>query len=482
MPETEITDRAGSAGKGLRWGLVARVATRLASFGMGLVLARLLAPADFGVYAVALAAQQFLWHINDAGIVAAIVQWRGRIEEVLPTATTMVLTFSLTVYAALWFGAPAFAGFAGNAEAAGMVRVMALLIVIDGFVGVRSAVLLRRFQQGKIALATMIGVGVQVPVAIGGALAGAGPYSFAFGAVASTGVSGILMIIWSGAPIRFGLRREPMLRLLRFGMPLALGLGVEALLLNADSIIVGKVFGATVLGYYLLALNVSNWVPGLIGEALRHVTLPGFSRVADERPEDLSAKVQQIVPMLLIVVTPVAVLVGVLAPVVVPFLYGERWLPSAAALSFLMVLMAVRMVMNTCSDVLTSVGAVGSIAMLKVVWAVTLIPSLYAGALLGGIRGVAIAHAAVGVLVTLPLTGVLLRRAGVALGPIGPAAVRPLLGGLAAGGTAWLVMTATDGAFSLVRLALAGAAGLVAYVLVGISRARFREIRTLVAG
>ncbi|GAA2395076.1 oligosaccharide flippase family protein [Nonomuraea africana] len=480
MPETETTDRAGSAGKGLRWGLVARVAARLASFGMGLVLARLLAPADFGIYAVALAAQQFLWHVNDAGIVAAIVQWRGRIEEVLPTATTMVLTFSLTVYAVLWVAAPTFAGFAGNADAAGMVRVMALLIVIDGFVGVRSAVLLRRFQQGRIAIATMIGVAVQVPVAVGFAMAGAGPYSFAFGALASTGVGGVLMIIWSKAPIRFGLRREAMGRLLRFGMPLALGLGVEALLLNADSVIVGQAFGAAVLGYYLLALNVSNWVPGLIGEALRHVTLPGFSRVADERPEDLSAKVQQIIPLLTIVITPVAVLVAVLAPVVVPLLYGEKWLPSAAALSFLMVLMAVRMFMNTCSDVLTSVGAVGSIAMLKISWAVVLLPALYFGAQLDGIRGVAIAHAVVGVVVTLPLTALLLRRAGVALGPIGPAVVRPLLGGLAAGVVTWLVMSATADAFSLVRLIAAGGAGLVAYVVVGISPARLREIRTLV--
>ncbi|MEV0583066.1 oligosaccharide flippase family protein [Nonomuraea sp. NPDC050310] len=481
MVETEASERAGSAGKGLRWGLVARVASRLASFGMGLVLARLLAPEDFGVFAVALAAQQLLWHINDAGIVSAIVQWRGKLEEVLPTATTMVLTFSVLVYAVFWFLAPAFAGFAGNEHAATMVRTMALLIVIDGFIGVRSAVLLRRFQQGKVAIATMVGVAVQVPVAIGFALAGAGPFSFAFGALASTAVGGVLMIIWAGEPIRFGLRRDVATRLLRFGLPLALGLGVEALLLNADSIIVGKLFGATTLGFYLLAMNVSNWVPGLIGEALRHVTLPGFARVADERPDDLSAKVQQIIPMLLIVLTPIAVLVAVLAPVLVPFLYGDRWLPSAAALSFLMGLMAVRMFMNTCSDVLTSIGAVGSIALVKVVWAVALIPALWFGAQWGGIQGVAVAHAVVGLLVTLPVTGVLLHRQGIELAPIGPAVVRPLLGGVVAGLVAWLVAEATAGAFSFVRLAAAGTAGLVVYVLVGISPARLREMRGLVA-
>ncbi|MGP3917551.1 oligosaccharide flippase family protein [Nonomuraea sp. 10N515B] len=481
MPENEVTDRAGSAGKGLRWGLVARVASRMASFGMGLVLARLLSPADFGIYAVALAAQQFLWHVNDAGIVAAIVQWRGRIEEMLPTATTMVLTFSLTVYGALWVLAPAFAGFAGNESAAGMVRLLAILIVIDGFIGVRSAVLLRRFQQGKIAIATMVGVAVQVPVSIGAAFLGAGPYSFAYGAIASTGIGGILMVRWAREPIRFGLKREVMVKLLRFGLPLALGLGVEALLLNADSVIVGKLFGATILGFYLLALNISNWVPGLVGEALRHVTLPGFSRVADERPDQLSLKAQQILPMLMIVVVPVAVLVGVLAPVIVPFLYGERWLPSAAALSFLMVLMVVRMVINTCSDILTAVGAVKSIAVLKIVWAVVLIPTLYFGAQLDGIRGIAMAHAAVGVLITLPLMAVLLHRAGIILAPATMAIVRPLLGGVSAVAASWAVLQATAGAIPFVQLCAGGAAGILAFVAVGISPARLREIRSIVA-
>ncbi|MEU6414812.1 oligosaccharide flippase family protein [Microbispora sp. NPDC046933] len=478
MPENE-SDRAGSAGLGLRWGLLARVATKVGSFAMSLILARLLAPSDFGVYAVALAAQQFLWHVNDAGIVAAIVQWRGKIEDVLPTATTMVLTFSLTVYGLLWLFAPYFATVAGNPRAEGMVRMLAVLIVIDGFVGVRSAVLLRRFQQGKIAKANMAGMVVQVPVAVGMAAAGAGAFSFAGGAISSSLLAGVLMIAWAREPIRFGLRREVVVKLLRFGLPLAASLGVEALLLNADTVIVGAVFGATVLGFYTLALNISNWVPGLVGEALRHVTLPGFSRVADQRPEELSAKVQQIIPMVVILVVPVAVLVGVLAPAIVPFLYGERWLPSAAALSFLMVSMAVRMLSGTVFDVLTSVGATKSIAIMNLCWAVVLIPALWAGAHIGGIRGVAIAHALVGLLLTVPMGALFLRRIGVPVAPIGYASVRPLIGGLAAGVVAWLALRATSGAIPLVQLAAAGSAGLLVYVATGISSSRFREMRVL---
>ncbi len=54
------------------------------------------------------------------------------------------------------------------------------------------------------------------------------------------------------------------------------------MLLNADFVLVGNVLGVVALGYYLLAFNVSSWVPGLVGTAVRYVSVPGFSRLAEQ--------------------------------------------------------------------------------------------------------------------------------------------------------------------------------------------------------
>jgi PST family polysaccharide transporter len=80
---TETTDDVpeainAQATRGLRWSLLGNMAMKVASFGMAIVLARLLTPADFGDYAVALAATQFVMHINDVGLIAGTVQWRAR--------------------------------------------------------------------------------------------------------------------------------------------------------------------------------------------------------------------------------------------------------------------------------------------------------------------------------------------------------------------------------------------------------------------
>ena len=93
------------------------LATKLGSFALGLVLARLVTPADFGVFAIALAVTAFAMLVNDAGIIAACVQWSGKLEEMVPTGAAIAVISSVLVYGLLWLSAPAFATLSGAPEA-----------------------------------------------------------------------------------------------------------------------------------------------------------------------------------------------------------------------------------------------------------------------------------------------------------------------------------------------------------------------------
>ncbi|GAA3124811.1 hypothetical protein GCM10020001_052110 [Nonomuraea salmonea] len=84
QPGPDISDIGRKAGRGAVWSLLGTLVTRAGSFVLGLVLARLLAPADFGIYAVALAATQLVMVVKDVGVMSAVVQWRGRLEEIAP--------------------------------------------------------------------------------------------------------------------------------------------------------------------------------------------------------------------------------------------------------------------------------------------------------------------------------------------------------------------------------------------------------------
>lgn len=470
--ETESIGR--KAGRGIGWGLLGNVLTRIGSFATSLALARLLVPHDFGVYAVALAAMQFVIHINDVGLIPASIQWRGKLEEMAPTASTLAATFSFVVYAVFWFVAPWYSNFSGVPEATWVVRLYTAIILIDGITAVRGAKLLREFQQGRYILANAAGVVVNAAVAVGLATAGIGPMALAAGQVASSVATGILIFRWARLPVRLGIDWAIARKLMIFGVPLAAGLALESLLEQADKVIVGRTLGAGALGFYLLAFSVSSWAPGIIGSAVRFVSLPGFARLAERGDDELSSGVTSGISLLFLVTMPIAVLIAALPGPLVHFLYGARWLPSAAPLRFLMILMAVNMLTGLGMDILVSTGRTGWNVVVNAGWLAVLVPALWFATKAGGTRGTAIAQAAVGILVALPLVAVALTRVGVRLGTLLRRMIRPLLSGLLAGTVAAFLGHALAFAGPFVQLAIAGTLGLLTYAFTPVPRSDLR--------
>jgi O-antigen/teichoic acid export membrane protein len=322
----------------------------------------------------------------------------------------------------------------------------------------------------------MAGFVANAAIAITLAANGAGPYSFVLGQLAASTVTGVLVMIFAGLPVRFGLDRAVGRRLIRFGIPLAAGLGVESVLLNADYVIVGHVLGTAAIGFYLLAFNVSSWVHGFVGTAVRYVSIAGFSRLAEDKPETLSLGVQRSLPLLFAAVLPVAVLMAVLPSQIIVVLYGGQWAASGPVLRFLAVLMIGRLLTGIAFDILTSLGATRSTVWLNLGWCVALVPALMIGTRLDGIRGAAIAHAVVTLLVAMPLAVLALHRGGVHLRPVAPALVRPLC---AAAVAAVIMLTVAwlTGPSPIVQLGLAGTAGLLGYLLIAVSPNQIRELR-----
>jgi PST family polysaccharide transporter len=451
------------ASRGLRWSVLGILVTKVGSFGIGLVLARLLAPADFGIYAIAFSVTWLLMHINDVGIIAATAQWRGRLEEMMPTATTLAVLFSCVVYGITWFVAPSFADLAGRTDAVPVIRLLTAIILVDGVTAVPVGTIHRAFQQDKLARANVAGYAANAGLTIYLALHGAGPYSFAGGLLAGSVITGVLLLRSARVPFKIGFDRAIAMRLLRFGVPLAASLAIEAVMLNADYVVVGRIMGATALGFYLLAFNISNWAQGVVGTAVRYVSIPSFSRLAEQDDEALSLGVQRSIPLLFAVIMPIAVLMAVLAPALVVFLYGAQWASAAPVLRFLAVLTVVRLLITFAVDILAGSGTTRATLWLNLVWAVALIPPLIVGTQLYGIRGTAMAHALVAILVAAPLAVWTLHRAGVRLAPIAPALLRPLLAAGIAAAICLSVAELTEG-LPFVQLATAGTASLFVYL------------------
>ncbi len=412
-----------SVGKGFRWSLASLAAIRAASFLSGVVLARLLVPEDFGVYAVALAAMNILMTINDLGLIPAVVQWRGRLEDVAATAAALTLGASVVLYAACFLAAPFFARLMGAPQAAGVVRVLTVEILIDGVTAVSVIALIRTFRQDRLSRAELAAVPVTVATTLGLAAAGAGAWSLAIGHLAGNVVTAVFVLRAARMLVRPRLDLVVARRLLAFSLPMTGGFLIEAVLLNIDYVVAGRALGPVQLGLYLLAFNISSWPIGLVREAIRRVSIAGFARLAHNN--DLTSGFRRSFTLLIATALPVTLLLGVLAPSVVGWVYGDRWLEAAAPLRFLAVLALVRLALSLAIDAYLGAGRAWLSLRLNAVWALVLVPALVVGVQVGGIEGLAAAHAGVALAVALPLALAGLRRIGLATAPILRSLARP---------------------------------------------------------
>jgi PST family polysaccharide transporter len=241
--------------------------------------------------------------------------------------------------------------------------------------------------------------------------------------------------------------------------------------------IVGHVLGTATLGFYLLAFNISSWVPGIVGGAVRYVSIPAFSRLAEGDEEAFAHGVQRALPMLVTFVAPIAAAFVVLAPALIHVLYGAHWAPAAHALQFLGFVMVARMFTALVFDVQTGLGNTQVPVRLNVIWLVAVLPALWFGTNYDGIRGAAIGHAVVALVVAIPVAGWMLHRAGVHMGPVVRRSARPVLAAVVAG----LVMAAVAVPLhsAVAELLIAGGLGFVAYGLLALSaedRATVRDM------
>lgn len=465
LPEEEATSAGislqGAIGRGLKWSLLSSALARAGALVSGVVLARLLAPADYGLYTVAFVTLVLLANVNDIGLEATLVRWPGDLASVARTATTVILAASVALYGLVFVGAPFLARSLSSPDATGIIRLLAFGVVINGVFAVPSALLTRTFAQDKRAVADLAGFVVSTALTIGLAVAGFGAWSLAWGRVAGNVVNGVLHLVMAPVRYRPGFRLDDARRLVGSGLPLAGALLCATAAYNVDYLVVGRTLGPAALGLYVLAFNLSSWPVSMFTEAVGRVSVAGFAQLQDDPPA-LRAAFLRSLTLVMAAAVPVCVLIAALAEPLIGVVYGGTWRPAAEALRFLAVLGLVRVAFHLAYDLLVAVGRGRAALSLHLLWLAALVPAMVAGTRASGIRGAGVAHMAVAVAVVLPALVVLLGRLGLRAGDLARALARPLAGGVLAAGVALTGRTLVTG--DLATIAVAGSLGLAAYL------------------
>jgi lipopolysaccharide exporter len=323
-----------------------------------LVLARLLVPADFGLFAVGLLVINYLDRVKDVGVGSALVYRRedwsrmaatGLPLSILSTAVLAVLAFSAAPLAAHFFHEP---------RAADLVRVLAVALLVSGLAIVPESRLRRAMDFRRRFVPETTAAAVKGGVSIGLAVSGLGVWSLVWGQVAGTVVLCVLYWLLSGWRPTIGWRADDARTLLRYGTPLV-GVAVFAVVLeNLDYLIIGHRMEAADLGYYVLAFRMPELVVIGFCVVTGQVLFPLFSRLQDDLGA-LGATYVRAVGYISLVTVPAGLMFALLADEVVLVLYGPTWEPAIPVLRLLGVFSLLYAVSFHSGEVFKAIGRPG---------------------------------------------------------------------------------------------------------------------------
>ena len=421
-----------SVRRGALWVAASNVLLRLANVLLTAIIAHILSPHDFGVFAVALTAYAIVSSIGELGVSSCLIRADLDIDSLAPTVATVSVVSTAALAGAMAAFAAPIATALGSATATGPIRVMSLAVLLLGVFAVPNSQMVRDFKQDKIFLANAIGFVPSTVLLVVLAESGSGAMAFAWSMVVRQFAVGCVLIAVAPRHYRPGLARSALSVIFRFGIPLAGANFVSYILLNVDYAFVGHLLGATALGVYMLAFTVASWPYGVLGGVINSVSMPAFSRVKHD-PALLKNAMATALRGVSLIVLPMCGMTIALARPLVLTLYGAKWAASANVLAILSLYGAVFMACLLFANMLTGLGRTKFLLVLQLIWIGTLVPAMALGVRQDGIVGAAYAHVAVIVPIVLPSYLLALKRVtGIRFTALGKATLPAILASSAA--------------------------------------------------
>jgi PST family polysaccharide transporter len=457
----ELTQAAGT---GLRWITHARIAIEIALLGSMVVLARLIPPAEFGIFAVAVIVQELALTMPMEGIGSAIVQRRTIVREHLQGGMVLSLLIGgaltlVTLLLAIVVVQPLF-----GERTAHLVMLATPWYVLGAIYAVPVAILRRRLDFPRLSL---IDLGLNVSRAvftIGFALLGLDAEALILGSMAGMVTAVVLAYCFAPPPLPRW-RRKEMGELLPYGGPAALACIAWTGFRNGDYAIIGAKLGTAQAGFYWRAYQLSVEYQRKISVLMQQMAFPMLARTEGE--VQMHALRRRMVQLTTVVLFPLLVSLALLAPTFVPWAFGPDWQPAVLPTQILALGGAAVLVTDAVGSALMAAGRSRALLGYGVAHF-----AVYAGAVLvvasHGLAAVAGAAAVVHTIFLVIAYQVLLgsntlRALRELWLDVAPAAIGCIALAAVAGPMSW-ALTSLD-APVLVHLAGTGAVGAVAYLL-----------------
>lgn len=341
--------------RGLFFKLFEQGGSAIITLMVQIVMARILAPREFGMLAIMLVFVNVGNVLVQSGLNTAIVQSKDVGEKDFSTVFWMSLAVSVVLYVVVFLSAPAVASFYRMPRVAWPLRALVLVLIVNAYNSIQEAIVARDLQFNKTFRATITAGVVSGASGISAALAGFGIWALVVQQIVQQVVKCIALakqIPWRPR-LEFDGKRA--IVLLRFSWKLLVSGIMDQLYQSLSDLIIGRVFTSTDLGYVSQGKKYPQALGVMLDGAIQPVMLSAVSRVQED-VSNVKRLARRGLKTSTYLIVPSMTLFAILAPQLVRLLLGAKWLPSVPFLQMYCFVYALLPIHTTNLQVLNGMG------------------------------------------------------------------------------------------------------------------------------
>lgn len=319
---------------GASWSMVQNIATYTMQFVVGIILARILTPCDYGLMGLTVIFTAIADCITISGFFSSLIQKKDANEDDYNTMFVSNMVSSSFLYILLFFCAPFIADFFSRPELVDLLRVQSVVLVISAFSLVQRARMNKNLDFKTPAKVLIISSTLSAIVGISMAYCHCGVWSLVTSTIVSTTMQTILFCSYNRWMPKLRFSVKSFNELFGYGWKILVAELFESLFMQAYQFIVGKFYSPATLGQYTRGKGFADLISVNVFNVTRGVTFPVFSQLQSDKERTKDA-FRRIVRMLMFITVILLFGLAAVAKPMILVLIGDKWLPSVFFLQIL---------------------------------------------------------------------------------------------------------------------------------------------------
>ncbi|MBR2289783.1 MAG: lipopolysaccharide biosynthesis protein [Clostridia bacterium] len=309
------------------WRFAERVGAQIVAFVVSIVLARILAPEDYGTIALITVFTTIMQVLVDSGLGNSLIQKKDADDIDFSTVFYTNIVFCLILYVIIFFAAPLIAKFYSNDSLIALTRVLGLTIVISGVKNVQQAYVSRNLIFKKFFFATLCGTIGAAIVGITMALNGFGVWALVAQQLFNLTVDTIILWITVKWRPKKVFSFERLKKLFSYGWKLLASSVIDTVYNNIRQLLIGRLYSSSDLAYYNRGKQFPDLIVNNVNTSIDSVLLPTMSNVQDDK-QKIREMTRKSIRTSMYIMAPLMMGLAFASKNIVTFVLTEKWLPA----------------------------------------------------------------------------------------------------------------------------------------------------------